>query len=246
MLTIFDSTYYKHYLRKHFLHFIINSPLVIVVVFFYQTFGFYGWPHLISVILLAYASIPLDEYLDSKQRFPSYIIPMFAFSGIFYPWITLSVIVGCLLINLRALLKSSSFLYERIEGIGMLPLAIFPFILPLSIHDFTAYLPPLLFVLIIDSFHKIAHKESINIEAMWISGVVLIAIVVIIYVHTFFDLFVLLLVVILPIIGLKVIADYSIKYTKTYYQIWQGIVTIVLFAKYPEFLLVNFNPILVT
>jgi hypothetical protein len=165
---------------------------------------------------------------------------MLLFAGYFYPLVTFLALVGCFIINLRTFTNSTAFFYERLEGSGMLLIGIFPYVLPLGIRDPMAFLPAFLFIMAIDSFHKIAHRETKHTILMWSSGIAFVLIAMVLYAHSLSDILVLTLVALLPLIGLKIVEKKAKKYSWAYYQTWQAILVFTLFAKYPSFLYDNF------
>ncbi len=207
-----------------------------MVVFFYQTFGFYGFEHLFSIIFLHFSIVVLDDYIDKKQPFPWYVAPLLVVSAYFYPLVTFLAICGLLLVNLRALIKSDSFIHERIEGLGMIPIGLLPLILPLGITDVHAFIAPIFIILLIDSFHKISHRETKHDRLMWISGMIFLLVFTLIYVTTVFDLIILVIIAYIPLAGFRILQKKIKKYAFVYYQCWQGMVIIVFYAKYVKLL----------
>jgi hypothetical protein len=226
----------KDSLGSLFIHIIANLPLLFIALIFYHTFGFYGWSHLISGIFLMYSVIRLDRFIDLRHKFPWHIIPLVIFSAYHYPLITILVLAGGLLINLRAITKRDFFAFERVEGLGMFLIGVFPFVLPLGVTDPIMFLGPALFVLGIDSFHKIGHRETSNLALMWTTGIAFFTIAVISYIIFFeppiTDLLPVIFTIYGPLIGFKLLKNRSQFASWLYYQIWQCFIIIILFIIY--------------
>ncbi len=239
-MSITNLNYYTIFAKKHLIHYLVNIPGTLIAVFFYNEFGFLGYEHIASVILLHFSIIALDDYIDKKQAFPWYVIPMLGIAAYFFPLVTGLGLLGLLLINIRTITKSKSFFQERIEGLGMLPIGVFPFILPLGITDIHAFISPIFVIFVIDSFHKIAHRETNHKKLMWITGIISLILFTIIYVTTWFDFLVLGLVAYLPLVGFWILQNKPKKYSFIYYQIWQGAIILTLCAKYVQLLQTGF------
>jgi hypothetical protein len=207
-------------------------------------FGFYGWQHLLTGIFLIYSIILLDRFIDQRHKFPWHIIPLIIASLYFLPLITLSVVLGALIINLRILVRSNSFIFERLEGVGMVLIGLLPFVLPLGITDPLMYLGPALFIMGIDSFHKIGHRETTNACLMWITGISFFLIAIVSYAILFkpalSEMGPVALVTFVPLIGFKIAEKKSKFFSWCYYQMWQSCVIIILFLKYSEVLYYNY------
>lgn len=158
------------YLKRDMWHYFVNATLTLLVLVFYWKYGFYGWHHLISVIAIQYSVLPLDGWLEKARPFPYYVVPMLAFAAYHYPLITALALAGDVVVNLRSILKRNSFILEKIESIGNIPIYVMPFTFPIGLNDMSLYLAAFLFLLFMDSFHKIGHKESSNARMAWITG----------------------------------------------------------------------------
>lgn len=159
------------YLRKDIKHFLVNAGALLVLLLFYQKYGFLGWPHLLFVICIQYAVLPLDDWLEGARPFPYYILPLVAYAAFYNPLLTALALVGDVVVNLRAMLHNNSFILERLEGLGNLPIYIMPIAVPFGLGSPTLYLAASLFILFADSFHKIGHQETPNPTLMWGTGV---------------------------------------------------------------------------
>ncbi len=58
------------YLKKDIQHYIAIFPITLFVFLFYVKYGFYGWTHLLSVLFIQYAGLPIDDWLDEGRPFP--------------------------------------------------------------------------------------------------------------------------------------------------------------------------------
>lgn len=161
------------YLRKDVKHFLVNLVITVVaIILFYSKFGFYGWPHLLSVLFLHYSVLPLDDWIEGERPFPYYCLPLIAFAGYFFPLVTFLALLGDVIVNLRAITKKNYFLLERLEALGDVLIYVLPFTIPIGLNNPSLYIAAILFITFADSFHKIGHKETLKPKLMWATGIV--------------------------------------------------------------------------
>lgn len=163
-----NFTYFKNDIK----HYAIIFPITLFVFLFYVKYGFYGWTHLLSVIFIQYAGLPIDDWLDEGRPFPFYVLPMIAFATYFFPLITVLAITGGFLVNLRVLTHKNNFFLERIECLGDVLIYVLPFTLPIGLTNWQMYVAAILYIVFVDSFHKIGHKETSHSKLMWITGLI--------------------------------------------------------------------------
>lgn len=160
------------FVKQDFKHFLVNLHLTLFTLIFYAKYGFYGWQHLLSVIFIQYSIFPLDDWLDHERTFPFYILPFLVYAFYNYPLITVLAMAGNLFANIRVLLKKSNFFLERVEGIGDVPIYVTPNALPIGLNSLSLYIAGTLFILFVDSFHKIGHRETASPKLMWLTGLI--------------------------------------------------------------------------
>lgn len=160
-----------NYFKEDLRHYVFNIPQSLVVTLFYLKFGFLGWEHLLSLFFIQYFVLPLDDWLDKRRPFPFYVVPMILFSFYFYPLITILALAGALVVNLGAIVKKKNFIVERLEGLGNFPIYALPILIPFGLNDFKFAFSVMLFILFLDSFHKISHRETSSPKLMWITGI---------------------------------------------------------------------------
>lgn len=220
---------FRRFQERDLRHFLVNTGTMIGGFLFYLKFGFYGWPHLIAVVLLWYATLPLDDWIEKERPFPYHAGIITAVVAFFYPLITVSVLFGNLMTNLRSLLKKDTFLLERLEGVGNVFVYVAPFVL-MRPPPPGVYLATTLFVLFADSFHKIGHKETKHVKAMWITGLLSLIFVTARFATSdllFFTLLALLVISLIPFATLK-----EKKKSWLYTQVWFGFAGIMAYSYY--------------
>lgn len=158
------------FLKRDVRHFLVNPGTIFCLLLFYIRFGFYGWPHLLSVIFIHYSVLPLDDWIERARPFPYYVLPMLAFAVYYFPLVTALALAGDLIVNLRAIVHKDNFILERFEALGDVLIYVLPFTLPIGLNNFRLYAAAVLFILFADSFHKIGHRETVNQKLMWWSG----------------------------------------------------------------------------
>ncbi len=223
------------YLKKDVKHFLVNSGLTLFVFLFYYKFGFYGWPHLLSVIFIQYSIIPLDDWMEGERSFPFYILPLLVFAAYFFPLVTALALLGDVIVNLRAITKTDNVIFERLEGLGAVLIYVLPFTLPIGLNSVRLYTAAVLFLLFADSFHKIGHRETANSKLMWASGLTAFLLVAYIFgtpTKTFVLLFAGTLISLLPF---KIIRDKSRSWV--YSQIWLNLMGLAGFYYYLYFVI---------
>lgn len=221
------------YIKNDLKHYFVNSPLTMWVFLFYSKYGFYGWPHLLSVIFIHFSIFSLDDWLDMKRPFPYYLLPMLAFSALYYPLITALALCGNLIANLRALTKRNYFVLERLEALGNIPIFVLPFTLPVGLNNFKLYLAAALYLLFADSFHKIGHRETTQPRLMWTSGIVCLIAVVAIFAKPNILFVFFAITTFLSLVPFKIIKN--LRFSWTYTQIWFGFIGFVGFYYYLYF-----------
>ncbi len=221
------------YLKRDLKHYFVNSALTLLVLVFYLKYGFYGWPHLLSVFFIHYSVLPLDDWLEGERQFPYYILPLVLFSFYYFPLIAVLALLGSVVVNLRALINKSNFILERIEGLGNVPIYVIPFTLPVGLNNFRLYLAASLFILFVDSFHKIGHQETVKPKLMWFSGLFFLTLVVLVF-GGFNPVFLTILTIyLLSLLPFKLIKKkvHSWAYT----QFWCGLTGLAAFYYYLNF-----------
>lgn len=208
----------------------VNIGTTIVVVVFYIKFGFYGWPHLLSIIFIHYSVLPIDDWMEKQRPFPYYTLPMLAFASYYFPLVTILALIGDVIVNLRALIGKDSFIYERLEGIGDVLIYVIPFTLPAGLSNFELYLAATLFILFADSMHKIGHKETKNSKLMWISGLTAFLLVSYIFATPTTAFAVLFLLAALSVLPFKFIKNKV--HAWAYSQAWFGFAGFIAFYYY--------------
>ena len=218
------------YIKKDLKHFLVNISSILLVIIFYAKYGFFGWPHLFTVIFIHYSILPLDDWLERTRPFPIYVLPLIAFTFYFYPVITILALVGDLIANLQALFKRKNFLLERLEGIGNVFVYVLPFTLPAGLNNFRLYLAATLFILFADSFHKIGHRETSNPQLMWATGLFFLSLVSIIFATPTVLFVALLITTVISLIPFRIIKKRSDSYI--YSQVWFGLAGFIGFYYY--------------
>ncbi len=179
-----DKTQIARYLAEDIKHLAVNLNLnLITPIIFYVFEGFekYGWSHLAFLIPYAVWIYTLDDAIESR-RFPIYVWPLIAASFILQPFITLFVILGEILINLKAIFRKESFILEQFEGPGNMLIYVAPYIIPLNIWEWKLWLAIMAFVTYINAVgHKIGHMETEKPKLSFIWGIFLATVVGILY-----------------------------------------------------------------
>lgn len=219
----------NHYLKSDLRHYLRNAHLTLFVVPFYLKFGFYGWHHLLSLILLQYALIPLDDWLDADRPFPLYVLPMLAVAAYFYPLVTALALLGDIIVNLRVITRSTAFIVERLEGLGNVFAAVTPLTLPVGLHNPELYIAAGLFTLFADSIHKLGDNESTHPKAMWISGLGALGVAGGVFYRPTAFFFVALAGLIISMIPFMIIPA---QYRKVYARFWFGLSGLIAFSYY--------------
>lgn len=213
-------TEWRYFVEKDLKRLLVNTGVLAGGFLFYLKFGFYGWEHLLTVLCLQYAVFPLDDWLEGQRPFPYHAAALMIIGLCISPFITLSVIAGTLLVNIRVLLKRNTFLLERIEAIGNLFVYILPFILPLQHPLPRVYLAAILFVLFADSFHKIGHRETLHPKAMWATGLLFLGLLAFLFSTATVIFAVLAVMILASLIPFAVLKDE--KQAWVYTQVWFG------------------------
>ncbi len=104
--------------------------------------------------------------------FRFYVLPMIAFAAYFFPLITVFAIIGGFLVNLRVLTHKNTFFLERIECLGDVLIYVLPFTLPIGLTNWQIYVAAILYIVFVDSFHKIGHQDTSHSTLMWITGLI--------------------------------------------------------------------------
>ncbi|HCR80975.1 MAG: hypothetical protein UX28_C0001G0041 [Candidatus Pacebacteria bacterium GW2011_GWA1_46_10] len=209
------------YLKTDLKHFLVNLGETAAGFLFYFKFGFYGWAHLTSVLIIQYVVMPFDDWLEHKRPFPTHAALLTGVAFYFYPLVTTLALLGDVVVNLQAILKKQNFWLERLEGLGNIPIYILPFSLPIGLHHWQLYVAAVLFILFADSFHKIGHRETKYTKLMWSTGLLALTLLMIIFATptiTFAVLAVTLLTSLVPFVLLKE----KIR-SWAYTQVWFGL-----------------------
>jgi len=239
----FKKSFKPKYLKNDVKHFFINLPLTLIALLFFYKFGFYGWPFFLSLIFIHF-SISLDDWVEKERPFPYYLIPFIGYAFWNFPLITvLALVVGLAIINLRVFLKRDGFIYERLEGIGNLFIYVVPLTIPiggLSLRFLPAYIGATIYILFVDSFHKLGHKETVYRKWTWIFGLGFLFLYFALF--TANSIYILFLGLILAtLIPFKLLEKKRRVYGWAYYQVWESFVAIIgfgiaLFLPYNNFL----------
>jgi hypothetical protein len=208
-------------LKKDLKHFVVNIFPTSCVFLFYLKFGFYGWPHLLSVLALQYAVLPLDDWMEKERSFPYYVLPMLVFAGYFYPLVTALVLLGDGIVNIQALLNRKNFLLERLEGLGNILVYVLPFTLPIGLHTPQLYAAAILFILFLDSFHKIGHRETAHPQLMWATGLICLAGLVWLFGTLTSTFLILAVIMIASLLPFKTLTEKAKSWR--YSQLWFGL-----------------------
>ncbi len=169
--------------RRDLEHLAVNLNLNIVApIVFYATQGFaaYGIPHLLFIILWSIWIYTMDDALETR-RFPLYLWPMLTASLILQPLLTVLVVAGEFLINLKDLTRKESIALELLEGPGNTLIYVAPFLVPLGVSDPLLWAAITMFVTYINCFHKIGHRESCNARLSMVVGLSLATVVGLLY-----------------------------------------------------------------
>lgn len=211
-------------LKRDLKHFLVN-PAFIFLFLFYDRFGFYGWPHLLSVLFLHYSVLPLDDWLEGERAFPYYVLPFLAFTTYFFPLLTALALIGDVIVNLRAITKSQHFILERVEAVGDVLIYVLPFTLPIGLNSWQLYTAALLFILFGDSFHKIGHQETSHPKLMWLSGLAAFSLVAYLFATPTLTFILLFIATLLSLIPFKLIKNkvYSWRYSQAWF-VFSGLI----------------------
>ena len=107
--------------------------------------------------MLVYLDLLLDDCIE-ERTFRGW--PMLAVSLILYPLITMLVLLGEFLINLKAIFHRESFILEQFEGLANYLIYVTPFLLSIAVFDWKVHLAALLFVSGCNQAHKVMHGET--------------------------------------------------------------------------------------
>ncbi len=217
----------KKYVLSDIRHYISNISLTFIALIFYYKFGFYGWHHFISLVFIQYAALALDDWIEKKRPFPYYCLLLLGVGFYFYPILTVITMTGLWLTNLRYLLKREDFILERLEGFGNLPYALI-LLQPIGLTDLKTLVSVSLFILFVDSFHKIGHRDTKYPNLMWISAFAIMFLDIILWWGNInanlFDLSIFLVLAVLSVVPFRLFQNKPTAYGWAYYQYWQAMV----------------------
>ncbi|MEM1524811.1 MAG: hypothetical protein QW618_01585 [Nitrososphaerales archaeon] len=154
----------SHQIVRDMNHLLENLNLNLATpIIFYFIIGFdkFGWSHVLFVACWSIWIYTLDDLIEERSlRGWFYWIPLIAISFILYPLITILVIIGEFLINLKAIFNKESFILEQFEGLGNYLIYVTPFLIPINVFDLRINLASLLYVMACNQAHKIGHRET--------------------------------------------------------------------------------------
>lgn len=205
--------------KQDLLHILVNLPLSMVCLVYYPKFGFerYGWRHVLFLATLQYV-LPLDNWIDGERGFPYYILPVIALSFWSYPTLFILSLGGTVVVNLREIFGVRGLIYERLEALGNFLILVMPMLVP--IMWYAPLSNAILYVLFMDAFHKIGHRETISQKWTWISGLIFYGAVVILFVRGALHLL-LCSIATISFIPFYLMRGRPRKYTWAYFQLWQ-------------------------
>lgn len=212
---------WKRFLNRDARHFIVSLGVMSVGFLCYVKFGFYGWKHLILVLLLWYVVLPLDDWFEKERPLPYHAIFIAALIAYFYPLMVVLALLGTGITNLRFLLKKNNFFLEKMESLGNVLVGIAPFILPLHTPPHLIYVAASLFILFADSFHKIGHRETKHIQLTWFTGLFFLLPLLVIFGIPGMTVVIITLVLLASLIPFALLTDK--KHSWLYTQIWFGL-----------------------
>lgn len=223
------------YFKQDLRHIFVNLPLSLIVILFYIRFGFstYGFKHLITLICWSVYIYSLDDWLDGKRPFPVYNVPLIIISFLFYPVITISSLLGLLIINIQMIIHKKNFLLEKIESVGDVLVYIPIYFYPLNVQFPDFYLGTLPIIFVIDQVHKLGHYETSNRKlTLWFTIIIssFMGIQVILNHKGTIEFIILALIVILG--AIRVIKSSSYKDGWKWFQVWQGYSIFLIMAYY--------------
>lgn len=209
------------YIKNDLKHFAVNLGQLATGFLWYIKFGFYGWAHLISAVIIQYTILPIDDWLDDDRPFPYYALLLVMIAFYFYPLITAMAMLGNVLANIQFLLKKESFWLARLESLGSIPIYILPFSIPAGINDWRLYTAATLFVLFADSFHKLGHQETKARKLMWLSGLIFLGLLAFIFATPTITFMISAIIIFISLIPFAKIKDKKTSWAYT--QIWFAI-----------------------
>lgn len=222
------------YLKEDIRHFLVNLGESSASFLFYLKFGFYGWEHLLTVLIIQYTIMPFDDWIEGKRTFPYYSLPLVFIAFHFYPLVTFLAGLGEIVVNLQVILKRQNFLLERLEGLGNMAFYILPFTIPVGLHTWQLYVAATLFLVFADSFHKIGHRETKYEDLMWRTAFLSLAVLAIVFYTPTIAFYIALLTLLVSLIPFKTLRKKRPLYNYT--QAWFGISGFVAFYYYLFFI----------
>ena len=177
----------KSLLKRDFLHLAENLNLnILTPVIFYVFVGFehYGLRHIIFLALYSIWIYSWDDMIEDRSFFRKrrlYVWFLTAASFALYPIITIMVLGGEVLINLNAIFRKQSYLFQLIEGPGNTLIYFTPYVAPINAYNPWIWIGVSIFFTGVDEFHKLGHTETPNRLRSFIMANILLGITGLLY-----------------------------------------------------------------